>query len=514
MKTIMWSITAIIMAAGLVGCVCPGPEPEPIPAPAPVVKPAPAPAPAPAPKAGACGNYTVTRDYQSSGAIRLVKSMPPTVQLNAPFEYTIKVTNMTDMMLADVVVKERIPDSLKNLSSSPAGKLADGVVTWKMDSLAPRAAGKITVMATAVKAGCLQTCADVTYIVPACAKTNVVQPALAISKTAPAKVTICDPIPIKFVVSNKGSGTASNVKITDKLPDGLTTQDGKKTIEIPIGNLAAGKSATRTVNAKATKTGTFKNQAMAAAGGGLKAQSEVTTTVVTKPVLSVTKTGPKQEYLGRSVKYDITITNTGDAVAANTVVTDTIPAGVGQIKASAGGTMSQGRITWKIGDLAPKASRKVSVSYLPAKGGTIRNTAKATAVCADAASASAQTDIKAIAAILLEVIDVSDPIEVGKNETYVITVTNQGSANDTNILIKAVLEDSMEFVSASGATSGQHSGGTVTFAPLPSLAPKAKATWRVTVKAVKAGDVRFKVIMDSDQLTRDVQETEATNFYQ
>ena len=35
----------------------------------------------------------------------------------------------------------------------------------------------------------------------------------------------------------------------------------------------------------------------------------------------------------------------------------------------------------------------------------------------------------------------------------------------------------------------------------------------VVVKAIKPGDVRFRVTMNSDQLTRDVEETEATKFY-
>ena len=46
------------------------------------------------------------------------------------------------------------------------------------------------------------------------------------------------------------------------------------------------------------------------------------------------------------------------------------------------------------------------------------------------------------------------------------------------------------------------------------LAPKAKATWEVQVKSIKPGDVRFKVNMNSDQLDRDVEETESTNFYE
>lgn len=498
---------------GIIGCTCPGsaaPAPKPTPAPAPT----PSPAPAPAPKAGACGNYTVTQSYPTANAIRLEKAMPATVQLNAPFEYVITATNMTDMTLSGVVIRDRLQDNLKYLSSTPEGAVAENVVSWKVGTLGPRAAQKIVVKVSASQVGCVQTCADAEYIVLACAKTEVVQPALTLSKTTPASVTICDPIPMTFTVTNKGTGTAANVKLTDTLPDGLTTQDGKASIELALGSLAPGQSVSRTVVTKASKTGTFKNQAAAVADGNLKAQSEVTSTVVTRPVLAIEKTGPKKIYLGRSMQYDITVANKGDAPAAQTVLTDTIPAGVTGVKASDNGTVAGNQITWNIGTLAPNASKKVTVAYTPSAGGEFKNTAKATAVCAEAVSASAATGVEGIPAVLLEVIDVSDPIEVGGNETYIITVTNQGSAQDTNITVKAVLEDAMQYVSSSGATSGSFADGTVTFAPLPSLAPKAKATWQVVVKAVKAGDVRFKVVMNTEQLGRDVEETEATNFYE
>jgi hypothetical protein len=54
----------------------------------------------------------------------------------------------------------------------------------------------------------------------------------------------------------------------------------------------------------------------------------------------------------------------------------------------------------------------------------------------------------------------------------------------------------------------------VKFFPLSSLAPKVKAVWRVFVRAVRPGDVRFKVVLNVDQLTRPVEETEATNLYE
>jgi hypothetical protein len=57
-------------------------------------------------------------------------------------------------------------------------------------------------------------------------------------------------------------------------------------------------------------------------------------------------------------------------------------------------------------------------------------------------------------------------------------------------------------------------GDTLRFLPLASLAPQDKAAWRVVVTAVRPGDVLFKVIMSSEQLTRPVEETEATHLYE
>jgi hypothetical protein len=54
----------------------------------------------------------------------------------------------------------------------------------------------------------------------------------------------------------------------------------------------------------------------------------------------------------------------------------------------------------------------------------------------------------------------------------------------------------------------------VKFFPLSSLEPKARAAWRVVVAAVKPGDVRFKAVMNVDQLTRPVEETESTHIYE
>jgi len=193
---------------------------------------------------------------------------------------------------------------------------------------------------------------------------------------------------------------------------------------------------------------------------------------------------------------------------------DTLPAGAKFVSATGGGQMTAGKVTWKLGTLAAGSSKKLSVTVMPEKSGTYTDVATATATCAEGVRASAQTVIAGIPAVLLEVIDIEDPIEIGSNTTYVIVATNQGSSDGTNISIVCTLEENAQYVSSSGATTGRAQANQVVFQPLTRLAPKAKATWRVVVKAVKPGDVRFKVTMNTDQITRPVEETEATHLYE
>ena len=51
------------------------------------------------------------------------------------------------------------------------------------------------------------------------------------------------------------------------------------------------------------------------------------------------------------------------------------------------------------------------------------------------------------------------------------------------------------------------------FAPVASLAPKAKLVYKVVTKGVEVGDVRFRTVLDSDVISPPVEETESTHIY-
>ena len=448
------------------------------------------------------------------GSVKLEKCMPSQVQTGADFGYNIKVSNLTDGTITDVVVTDTLNENFQYKTSTPPASVQGDKLVWGFASMGPRETREITSVGIAVASGIVKNCADVTYKVPVCLQAVSVQPNIAVTSTTPAEVSICDAISYTIRVENTGTGPANNVKVIDELPGGLITTQGNNRVEIPLGTLAPGTVKSISLVAKAQQSGTYANSAVVFADGNIKVQSPQVLTAVKQPKLSITKTGPDTQYIDREVTYDITVTNTGDWPAFNTIIEDEIPAGVTFVSAGRGGVLVQNKVMWKVARLNPGAMAKTSVTYMPRNTGTVVNTVKASAVCADTASVTAQTQVRGVPAVLLEVIDLIDPVRIGNTTTYRIEVTNQGSAIATGIAITAVLEPQMEYVSSTGATNGMIVDKTITFSPLPSLAAKSKVTWEVTVKAKNAGDVRFKVIMKDDQLDRTVEETEATRFYE
>jgi uncharacterized repeat protein (TIGR01451 family) len=482
-------------------------------------KPEPAPQPKPqAPCPPAAGTASASRTYpcgdKDECAVFVEKKGPNQVVAGQEFSYQVKVSNHTDMPFSNVVVEEAVPVGMKVSGTSPKTNQSGQTVTWAVGELKPKQAKTLTIQGTAADSGTLISCTRVKWDPPAvCLTMNAIQPALEVTKSGPDQVLQCDPITYKVTVKNTGDGTACDVVVRDDLPDGLKTADGRTDIVERLGNLAAGQSRQLTWSIRANKTGEFTNMATASSGA-IKAQSKEVATTVVKPVLKVTKTGPDKRFVGRPAEFTITVENTGDGVAKNTTLTDRMGSGMTFRSASDGGRASGGQVMWSLGDLKPGAKKQVTVTVFANTKGEIRNVATAKAYCAEAASAEAMVNVAGKAAILLECVDQHDPIEVGANETYTITVTNQGSAVGTGIVIECTLPAEQDFVSAQGPTKETVQGKKVTFAPVKSLAPKKQVVYRVVVKGTKAGEILFKTTLKSDQMKRQAMETESTHIYE
>jgi uncharacterized repeat protein (TIGR01451 family) len=230
-----------------------------------------------------------------------------------------------------------------------------------------------------------------------------------------------------------------------------------------------------------------------------------------KPLVDIVKSCPQMRYLGREVTFEIQVTNRGDGPAQDVVVKDTVAGGVQFVSADNHGVREGDTVVWRLGTLDAGKAQTLKLTMRCDQIGLVTNAATVSYLAEVATGCS--FEVKGVPAILLECVDDPDPIEVGGVLTYTITVLNQGTAVGTNIAVNCTLPPEQEYVSSDGPTTAKAAGKAVTFAPLPTLAPKATAVFRVKVKGVAAGDVRFMVELNSDQLTRPVMETESTQIY-
>lgn len=450
----------------------------------------------------------------ATSSLLLEKVYPRTVRLGGEYTYQIMVTNLTSLNLQDVSVSEIIPQGFHLISATPnyTSKSGDQAI-WDLGSMNPNDTVTLTVKGKATSKDQLPCCTSADFANPAlCSVSSVITPDIAVALSAPAQVTTCDRIPLEYTVTNTGDSLLDNVAVMATLPNGVTTPDGKSAINIDVGSLSSGQSKRVVAYGKARSAGTYSFNAKTTSDAASASASAKSTRVV-QPNVSVTAQVDRTTiYAGRPVIFTFTVENKGDTPAENTTLQAKLSSGLDAFSPSDGGKASGSTLNWNLGTLAAGAQKTVTVKAVGKDIGDASAEAMAQAQCADVKQDKVQTMVKGIPALLLEVVDLIDPIEKGGQETYVVTVTNQGTATATNIKIKAMLEG-MSHIGSTGVTKATFSGNTITFNPLTTLNPKDKAQWNIKVSGDKTGDLRFKVTMESDDLTRPVEETESTYVY-
>ncbi len=464
-------------------------------------------APAPA-KAGSTSAYFPSGKLEGSGLL-LEKSAPAEVLAGQPYQYTYKVSNLTDATLENVIVSDRVSSDFAPTDSDPkATTSGNGAATWNIGTLGPKESKTITVNGSSPDEGVVTTCGSATYNPIACQDIHVVKANIALTKTEPADENICDPIPVTLDVKNTGSSALTGVQIADTLPAGMTS-DGKSSLTFDIGNLAPGESKEVKYNAAASTTGKLVNTAKVTSTEGVSADATASTTIH-QPVLAVTCKAQDQQYLGRKFDVNYTVNNTGDAPAAGATLVVTVPAGLTVAGTTGNGQAKDSTIVYDLGSIDAGASQNVGATFVSTNAGSFDFAGTTKGTCAAAASTSCSTKVVGIPAILLEKADNPDPVAVGDTTTYTVKVTNQGSANDSNVHVIVTVDDELVPTTTSAGTIN---GQVVDLGVVPTLAPKDAVTYTIVAKGVKAGGAVTKFSLSSDMLSSPITAEESTTVY-
>lgn len=234
--------------------------------------------------------------------------------------------------------------------------------------------------------------------------------------------------------------------------------------------------------------------------------------------LSLVIDGPKKQYANLDTRYFVTVKNIGQASATNLAVEFMPTAKMAFVSASDEGKFLAGKVAWLLGTLEAGASRTLVTTLKPKEAGEQCHEASALADKGVKAQAKFCTLFGGLSALLIELRDRFDPIEIGTETSYQITIINPGNAPLTNIRVRAFIPDGLALTKAGPADNKLdepvQGAKVLAYDVLPSLPEGERRTFEVFVQGVKPGDYRFRVQIIADQLEAGpVIEEESTRVY-
>ncbi len=424
-----------------------------------------------------------------------------------PIEFDIEACDD----VCDVRVTAHLPEGVTFMRSEPSAQVNGRELIWDIGSMEKCEVihAKVWVRCDCEGELCACFCATATpvrFCSLLCAK-----PVLVCEKCGPEEVCPGDPVNYTVTVTNRGSCTACDVVVTDNVPEGLEHCSGLRTLTYQLGDLAPCETKCVNVCLTAVKRGDVCNTVVVSAANADSVSCQACTCVCCCD-MTCSKVGPKEQALGRNADYQITVTNTGDKPLTNVVVTDCAPSST-SIVAANGAQINGNQAVWRLREMRPGEKVNFSITLTTCTPGCFTNRVSINNDQCCPGSCEFTTRWKGRPAMCVNICDTDDPICIGDNTSYNITVVNQGSEADSNVRVVVRFPEEVAPVATTGESKGMISGQVVEFAPYADLGARQTIHYRVDAKAVKSGDARIFVEVMSDSISKPIVQEESTIVY-
>lgn len=460
--------------------------------------------------------------------LAIVKTTDPNPVLpGQTLTYTIEISNNGPSTAVAVEAADTLPSDLSFVSVSDAacshdGAAVGGAISCAFGDLAPGTSTTITVVTTVDPAATSDLTNSASVSSPtadpnldnnASAVTTSVLPQADVSIT---KSDSADPITAglglgyEVVASNAGPAAASNVVVTDTLPDSVSfvsapgcSHSGEPfggTVTCSVGVLAPGGDATFTISVNvdpnttstvATNRATVTTDTLDNNAGNDEAVEN--TIIESTADLSLSKSvSPNPVLAGEQATYVLAITNGGPSSAQAVNINDQLPTGMSFVSSSVvngpatctGTPGDGGSVACGFGTLTPGESRSVEilVDVLTSASGTLTNNAVASSPTdPNPPSASAPLTVLTSADLVMtEKTDNVDPAIAGQGLVWTLGVRNDGPSDAVNSTITDTLPAGVTFDASTSTPGCTFAGGVVT-CPTGTLAPGDTASVEIGV---------------------------------
>ncbi|MEX2174565.1 MAG: hypothetical protein WD872_09395 [Pirellulaceae bacterium] len=465
---------------------------------------------------------------------------PSTVAADGAVSYRVEVTNNGDLPTPGVKLSYTPPAGVTVLNSTPAAQAFGQRFEWRIGDLPARTTSVVELNCRAAVAADIRSCfraaSSDRLSAEGCATTRVFANALSVKMTGPEAVEVGSEAKFLIDITNTGAGTLTNIVASDTFDPGLTHAQGEPS---PLRraldqSLAPGETYRMAISLVVTQPGRHSHRLDVTADGGQTAGARAVVTgtaaapIATPPQLSVRVTGPRTQRAGDVGQFFVEVANAGSSPATGV-----------QIDVRYGISLDLVEATRGHQDDPQRRSTRWSIAEL-AGGETIRRQLNLRGLNADESGAfvsasvvSDQTRVAPVSDVTQTILtpgvarppvpptttrppadppvagrlkvtigDLFDPIMLGGKTTYIVTITNESTAADQEVMLSLQLADGLEFIRATGPTGVAASlPNGIELAPIAEIRPgETLAPYRIEVSGLKAGTHAAQVQVTSSRL--------------
>jgi uncharacterized repeat protein (TIGR01451 family) len=377
-------------------------------------------------------------------------------------------------------------------------------------------------------------------------------PQLSVRISNPPAASVGDVVRCEITIANLGTTATGPLLVRDEYDAGLEHEiersaPGQKMVELDLASIAPGQSRTQPLNFTVITAGEWRHTVTVYAADGtttlaqeqgnvLATDLSVAPPPVTTPYepppstepapsippessgaaqqgdLLVEMAGPASGNTGDEPLFTIKVTNNGTTDLHDVTVLNQFDPGFTALQLAPSAHERVGEdIRWTpLATLAAGASKTFKVKYRCVSAGN-SITSYVTVTCREQLRADDQASMSVRAAaskLSAAMFDSRDPLAVGKDGTYDLRITNNGTSADTNVVVTITLPPELTAVPAGivgpGGIRAQRDGQQVRFEPLAEIRPGEPVSFRVVARGVTPGAARVTAEIASSGLAQTV----------
>jgi uncharacterized repeat protein (TIGR01451 family) len=456
---------------------------------------------------------TITPQYHDLAMTKTVDISNPNIGQNVVF--TLTVNNLGPSAATSVVVRDQLPAGLTFVSATPSsGTYVPATGLWS--GIASIANGSSATLAITARFDGPSQITNLASIQSSDRpdpnslndSASVAVPSqiadLIITKTSDlAKANPGQNVVFTIKAENTGPNQATNVRINDALPAGLTLVSAvpnQGTYTAPtwdVGTLDNASIATLTITAIFSSATAVTNTAALLSfdqfdptGGNNGASAQVQPTTADLALAkTVSNASPN---VGSIITYTITVNNTGADSATGVSINDLLPAGLNYTSNTPSqGTYNSGTGVWTVGTIANGANATLAIDAEVTGTAAITNIASVKALdqrdptttndTAQVSITPQQADLS-----ITKTVNIANPIP-GAAIQFTITVNNTGPGAASSVVVNDPLPTGLTFTSAN-ASVGTYDSATGNW-NIGTLANAGSATLTINATYVGPGQV-------------------------